>query len=588
MSATSHRPFSQPWNPIWTRGLRARARIKHVVSWGLVVMTIAAFFVTMTYMTAVHQMDASTAVAARATVPVIIVFQAIVLMMSGTGSVAAGIARERDTGLLDYVRMAPMSPPAKIVGYIFGLPAREYVVFAMLMPFVIVAAIIGELSLLTLAHFYAVFFTSVLVYHMTAMATGMVTPKPRAAQLLSIGIVVMLYFVLPNLSRIGLTFFEFLTIRPTFFGLLYQELPADLAPAVESTGIDDFEPVPFFSGTLHPTVYTMLVQSFVFLSLFVMVHRRWRDETAHLVSKFGGLAVFGGIVFFLFGSMWAITYTSEAYAQIFVAPDRTVVQGPDGFPILQIGDRPEEFTRMGWTLLLLLAITGGILGGAFVLLIAACTGERGKVIESWRQARKLGRERLAWNADAAGSLGVALVMIVVVGVVLKTILVLAERTGEYYAAGPTLASMGSLVLMLVGSGLFVQALRSRCSLRVFGLVLFLLWGVPFFAASIAIAATSEIVGAAWLSLPSAPISLVWTTMFMLDSVVPLEADPLEFMPPEFREEPFGPLVPAAALFHIAMGAGMQFIALRHRARLRDEGLRTLRMESDDARVSPAA
>ena len=51
----------------------------------------------------------------------------IILIMTvlGTGAVTGGIARERAGALVDYQRLTPMPPAAKIRGYLFGLPVRE-------------------------------------------------------------------------------------------------------------------------------------------------------------------------------------------------------------------------------------------------------------------------------------------------------------------------------------------------------------------------------------------------------------------------------------------------------------------------------
>ena len=59
----------------------------------------------------------------------------IILMGLGTGQVASGLARERLEQLVDYQRMTPMTPTAKILGYLFGLPIREYFLFALTLPF---------------------------------------------------------------------------------------------------------------------------------------------------------------------------------------------------------------------------------------------------------------------------------------------------------------------------------------------------------------------------------------------------------------------------------------------------------------------
>ena len=42
---------------------------------------------------------------------------------------------ERDEGVIDYQRLIPMSPLSKVLGYLFGLPVREYVMFLATLPF---------------------------------------------------------------------------------------------------------------------------------------------------------------------------------------------------------------------------------------------------------------------------------------------------------------------------------------------------------------------------------------------------------------------------------------------------------------------
>ena len=64
----------------------------------------------------------------------------------GTGSVAGGISREAADGMVDYQRLTPMTPLSKIMGYLFGLPVREYVLFATTLPFTIYCIVVGNIS----------------------------------------------------------------------------------------------------------------------------------------------------------------------------------------------------------------------------------------------------------------------------------------------------------------------------------------------------------------------------------------------------------------------------------------------------------
>lgn len=365
---TRHNPLEI--NPLWQKGLRQRCRFKHLATWGVVWITLATFVFLIIYLTMTEQGVSSKADAAKAALPGILVIQAIILMFFGTGAVAAGVSQERDDGLLDYIRMTPMSPTAKIIGYLFGLPAREYLLVAMTMPLVAIIVVISEFSLLTLAHFYLVFFSSVLVYHMTALVVGTVSPKPRLASMMSMGLVVFLYFALPNFSRMGITFFEFLTIRPTFLGLLQQEMPESLRIRAEMTGIDTFRPVPFFNGAVPPTAYTMMVQGFLIAVMFSILHRKWRDQHAHLFSKGGALVVFSGVALFTVASLWAVVAQDDAYNRLF---------DPLGYQA-STGRIPETFFFLLITCLM-------ILGVVYLFLISAVTASKHKATAGIRQAR---------------------------------------------------------------------------------------------------------------------------------------------------------------------------------------------------------
>ena len=89
------------------------------------------------YYSSLYRLKASPPAAARDAFYPILFFQMVILLFMGTGSVAGGISRESADGMIDYQRLTPMTPLAKIVGYLFGLPVREYVLFAVTLPFTI-------------------------------------------------------------------------------------------------------------------------------------------------------------------------------------------------------------------------------------------------------------------------------------------------------------------------------------------------------------------------------------------------------------------------------------------------------------------
>ncbi|RNC81918.1 MAG: hypothetical protein ED559_09075 [Phycisphaera sp.] len=503
-------------NPLWVKGFRERCRPKHLLSWGTIWLTLATFVFLVTYITMVEREVSTKAEAAKAALPGILVIQAVILMLFGTGAVASGISQERDEDLVSYIRMTPMSPFQKVIGYLFGLPAREYILFASTLPLVVIIVAISGFSIITLLHFYLVFFTSVIVYHMTALVVGMVSPKPRLASLMSMGLVVVLYFALPNLSRVGITFFEFLTIRPTFFGLIQQELPAALRARAESSGIDTFRPVPFFQTSIQPTVYTLMVQGFLIASMFSIVHRKWRDESCLLLSKPSGLAVFTGITLFTLASFWAVVAQDSAYSRLF---EPLGIEGP-------VERAPVSFFFLMMTCLL-------IIGVSYVATVCSITPTRDQSRNGIRLAQKLGRNRLPWNSDAASSLPAAVVMLLVVLTSGIAVVNLAISKGDYMTSGPQVPQTIAFVLLIFAVGVFIQGIAESTSIRVFGVTVFLVWMIPFFAMVIMVAAFEAFEAGLYLGQPFPPVSLGYSIAWMLESTsAPAGFDQeVRFMPP---------------------------------------------------------
>ena len=60
--------------------------------------------------------------------------QAVILLLLGSGQVAGGNDRRIGRRQRDYQRLVPMSPLAKTLGYLFGLPIREYIMFLSTLP----------------------------------------------------------------------------------------------------------------------------------------------------------------------------------------------------------------------------------------------------------------------------------------------------------------------------------------------------------------------------------------------------------------------------------------------------------------------
>ena len=147
-------------NPIILRGIRERLRIKHLIAAGLFSLIVSATIYFTAYLNEANggwsynpqtgqmeQNEPSPVQRARHAFPFLLSLQGFYLMFLGTGRVAAITAEEKESGLLDYQRMTPMNPFSKIWGYLLGLPAREYYMFALTLPFLLHCIIVGRTCL---------------------------------------------------------------------------------------------------------------------------------------------------------------------------------------------------------------------------------------------------------------------------------------------------------------------------------------------------------------------------------------------------------------------------------------------------------
>ena len=117
-------------NPIFRRYCQSRLRLRGLGVALLIALLIAGFIFFMSRTIGMHRAHLSVADAERGAVIPLLVFQMLILFVLGTAQVSGGMTAETDEGVIDYQRLIPMSPLSKVFGYLFGLPVREYLMFA--------------------------------------------------------------------------------------------------------------------------------------------------------------------------------------------------------------------------------------------------------------------------------------------------------------------------------------------------------------------------------------------------------------------------------------------------------------------------
>lgn len=393
MNPTSHSPWKIWKNPIFLRYCQSRLRL-HGLGIGLLITILIAGFITGLVSSIGVRNDTNPVDAIRTGIIPLIVLQGVILFILGTAQVAGGMTAERDEGVIDYQRLIPMTPLSKVLGYLFGLPIREYVMFAATVPFIAWMLWRGEVKWQVWLPLYAVLITSTWLYHFTGLVTGTVVKNRRWAFLVSIGLVFCLYTVIPQTAKFGLVFFKYLTITPVFMESLPGILPKTVSAVMKT--IEQLAPtVKFFNLDFSESVFTFFSQGGLILTFVVMLCRKWRRAEAHLLGKLWAAGFFIWVQILLLGNALPLIdpgdlFPSRGFRQI-------IRMGLNGSP------KAMEAVAMsgiyGLVTLLLLFV-----------LICIITPTNDSQLRGWRRARKQGISTLPRFGDASTAFWVAIVM----------------------------------------------------------------------------------------------------------------------------------------------------------------------------------
>ena len=393
-------------------------------------------------------------------------FQGFLLMFLGTGRVASVTAEEKENGLLDYQRMTPMNPFSKINGYLFGLPAREYFMFLLTLPFLFHCVIVGKIPWLNVLHLYLVFFSSVILYHLTAHVIGLVVPRPRAASWVSRISVLGLYVFLPGLGQVGVSFLSFLTILPTYFGKILPNLlsvgETNLG-RFEAKAADFWQNVPFFNFTISPSTFTFFMQGWIILTLSVTAYRKWRNDTLPAFSKSSGFILFGIFQFLLLGSLWA--FFSEGKANGLLG---------DTFSTKEAA----MFGAGKQTLILVLTIFFGLSLAAILCLVNICCPNLHLHLKGNQRSRMLNLKKIPFLADESSGFGFVSILSILTILVYSCFLTLGFNSDIWKLAAPSLQSLFLPFLLIFCTSVYLQAAREQWFNLGFWGFLGLLWITP--------------------------------------------------------------------------------------------------------------
>ncbi|MDG2399709.1 MAG: hypothetical protein P8M04_03970 [Akkermansiaceae bacterium] len=475
-------------NPILKRYARSRLRPASLGVALLMTILVAGFFFFLARETTARAIQNPIDVGRIPLIPLLIL-QGLILFGLGTGQAAAGITTEADEGVIDYQRLAPMTPFAKVLGYLFGLPIREWILFLATIPFTGYSIWKGQVPLNGVLQLYAVFFMAAILYHLTGLVAGSVMKNRRWAFLTSTGLVMFLYLIIPQAAKFGLVYLKYVTIYPVFNEVYPSLIPRPLGDAAEVFNTI-IPPAKFFGLNFPQYVFTLISQGVLSLAMVMMLWRRWRKADCHLLGKFTATGLFGWLQMMLLGNALPLMDSGDLF------PSRELDRR---FGRL-INPDIQFWSPKTWEATVMIGIYGLVTLASLWWLTFIISPELHGQVRGWRRARKLGHSKLPVLSDAATSVPWVLTMSVMGAAgwfIFGRTLIESHWYPELSLLVVTPMAMFSILLC---GGLGMAALLESVGRKVTGLVVILGGILPVMLGVIlAVSSDDSIALAVWLA-----------------------------------------------------------------------------------------
>jgi len=208
----------------------------------------------------------------------LVLLQAIVLIVIGSSQISASVNGARASGLLDFHRVTPLSATELTLGFFFGAPVREYVLFASTLPYAALCLAVGAPSFRGFVQVVILLATAAWILHGLALLNALIS-KPRGSARGAVGLVVVFLVICVNAMRMG----RFAPSAILFDG----DLRAD-----------------FYGFSLPWLVVALFFQAPLLFFIYLAAKRKMDSERLHPFSKPQALAALGTLAFLTLGVIW--------------------------------------------------------------------------------------------------------------------------------------------------------------------------------------------------------------------------------------------------------------------------------------------
>jgi hypothetical protein len=494
-------------NPILRRYRRSQMRPVRLAVTIVITLVIAGFIATMAYLPLRYRAGFTEVDAARAAFLPLLIFQVFILAVFATAAIGTGILRETEEGMIEYQRLTPLSPLAKVLGYLFGLPVRQYAAFGITAVFSGFSIVVGKIPFQAWGSVYLVLFTSAILYHLLALITGLIIKSRWRAGLISLGFVLILNLVLPRLAEFGFVMFSHLTVWPVVGSNII-----DLIPAIPTTrgpfsgwarhiGVPD---VPFWGVRMSHLTFSLVVQSSLILTFVVMLARRWRDEQAHLLGKGYAVGWLLWLQVILLGNVLPLLESGRVFSGM-------------------LGARTElarAFSRLpGQAEARVLAVIYGVISLWILLPIISCMTPREPTqMVAFRRRKKFSQSRIPWLADGATAAPWAWIAAIITGTAWAIFAQRLFTSFAYEGKGFPIPGWAVFIGITFVFGAIFHFLLEAYSRRAAWLTLFLVGFVPLFTSLVLISISDRWVDTARYLIGLSPLGTPWQPLQWLQQM----------------------------------------------------------------------
>ena len=234
---------------------------------------------------------------------VVLIVQSMLVMFSGTLSVATGVAREANEGMMEGMDLTPLSPGHKAIGQLLGLPLPANLLAFSLIPWAILSAFFGGLSFVMMGKVYLVFATSALFHHSIGLVAGTLIRRKILAGTLSQICVLMLHLLLPLCGSMGVGMISHLGMEHAISTIVAREIPSFNSPSEKLGSSLASSTVEFFGWEFGVAGYHWLITASSLAILLWILLRRWHDRESLLLGKIGTTLAAAWILIFTCGEL---------------------------------------------------------------------------------------------------------------------------------------------------------------------------------------------------------------------------------------------------------------------------------------------